>query len=276
MHCNRPFSIISYWAAFLLAAHFLLPGCASYGGKTPPIPLPEMMPYSYRDNRLEIYADPYVQLDRQREYFDAELGKLGVIPIHILIRNNSDRSFSLPYTAISLELADGTRIPRSHLDVFMEERSVSQDEPNKVKAPQKEEEPSGDPSEAAQLGKAALAGALAGVIQGALPLIVTGVVISSPVWVPIVYAVHRSNEAWRDRLADYREKELEFDIVLDKDKRASHGFAFFVIPPDIKLSATANLVFSFLEETSEQPAAVTLYLKELGLAAERVGLDAPP
>jgi hypothetical protein len=76
-------------------------------------------------------------------------------------------------------------------------------------------------------------------------------------------------------LADYGEKELGYDIVLNKDD-TTHGFVFFVIPPDVKASATANLAFSFVEDTSEQPVIVKLYLKDIGSMAERAGLGAPP
>ena len=78
---------------------------------------------------------------------------------------------------------------------------------------------------AAEVGKAALAGAAVGAIQGALPLII----ISSPVWGPIVYAVYRSKQAWLDRLSDYHDKELESDIVLNKDA-STQGFISFVTP----------------------------------------------
>jgi hypothetical protein len=251
-----------HWVAFLLAAQFSLPGCASYQGKPAPMPMPKNMPYSYSDDEMAIYADPYVQLGRQREYFDAELSKMGVIPIQLLIQNKSDGP--LPCTAISLELPDGAQIPRSHLDDFMRERSLSQDELRKLKAPPKEEEPRTEPSEAArmagELGKAALEGAVVGAIQGALPLII----ISSPVWGPIVYAVYRSKQAWLGRLSDYHDKELESYIVLNKGG-STQGFIFFVVPPDVDLSGAANLVFSFV---GGPIAMVKLYLKDFGSRAE--------
>jgi len=90
-----------------------LTGCASYQAKPAPTPVPEVMPYSYSDSYLEVFADPYLQLDRQREYFDAELTKLGVTPIQVFVRNKSDWSFALAYDDIWLELLDGTQVTRS-------------------------------------------------------------------------------------------------------------------------------------------------------------------
>jgi hypothetical protein len=69
--------IIARHTACFLATQMALAGCASYQAKPAPMPVPEIMPYSYSDNYLEVYADPYLQLNRQTEYFDAELTKLG-------------------------------------------------------------------------------------------------------------------------------------------------------------------------------------------------------
>ena len=106
-------SIIPRSVACFLAAQMALTGCASYQAKPAPTPVPEVMPYSYSDSYLEVFADPYLQLDRQREYFDAELTKLGVTPIQVFVRNKSDWSFALAYDDIWLELLDGTQVTRS-------------------------------------------------------------------------------------------------------------------------------------------------------------------
>ena len=212
------------------------------------MPIPEMMPYSYTDNYLEIYADPYLQVTRQKEYFDADLAKLGIIPIQVLIRNKSDRSFEVPYAPILLELANGAQVPRSHLDDLM----LSPEERLNELRRQQSAAMLGMPSDLRTLFVlAALAAAF--------------LVVTIPVWGPFTYVAHRSKQARLEQSDDYKKKELESNLVLSKDQSA-HGFLFFLVPPDSDLTAPANLVFSF--EELGNPAIIRLFLKDLGSRQE--------
>ena len=258
--------IIPRWVGCFLAAQMALPGCASYQAK--PAPVPEFMPYSYSDSYLEVYADPYLQLDRQREYFDAELTKLGVIPIQVFVRNKSDLSFALhEYADIWLELPNGAQIsssPSSDFFRWKEEWELEKKWEQKQKEREQETFASG-------MGKAALQGALFGAFEGSLPLII----MTAPVWGPFAYMAYRSrNQAGTDRLADYHQKELS-DIVLNKDE-SGHGFIFFVIPPHVDLRDIQTLVFRFVEEKADNTAAIRLRLNGLSEGTETVDSPHPP
>lgn len=90
-------SLTRCWTAYFLTVQTSLGGCASYEGK-PGLSL-SPMPYPYRTNHVEIYADPNLHVDRQRESFDTDRAKLGIIPVQVLIRNKGVRlTFEVPYS----------------------------------------------------------------------------------------------------------------------------------------------------------------------------------
>jgi hypothetical protein len=231
--------IIPRWVACFFIAQMALPGCASYQAKPAPMPVPEIMPYSYSDRYLEVYADPYLQLDRQRKYFDAELTKLGVIPIQVFVRNKSDWSFALAYDDIWLELLDGTQITRAPSSHFFS-----------WKGPRPQETPKTIGSSTA-------------------PQLDAIVLMTAPIWGPFAYMAYKART---DRLADYKDKEFNA-IVLGKDE-SGNGFIFFVIPPDADIRDTQTLVFRFVEEYSM--AVIRLRLNGLTEGTETVGSPHPP
>ncbi len=240
-----------------------LSGCASYQAKPVPMPVPEIMPYSYSDNYFDVYADPYLQLDRQRNYFDDELGTVGVLPIQVFVRNKSDLSFALhEYADVWLELADGTQITSSPSSDFLWWKERWELEKKWKQRPE-----GGQETFASGMGKAAAQG----VLEGSLPWIVG----TAPVWGPFAYMAYRSRkQAETDRLADYQQKELP-DIVLNKDESA-HGFIFFFILPRVDLRDIQTLVFWFVEEKADTMAVIRLPLNGLSEGPATVDSPHPP
>jgi hypothetical protein len=224
----------------------LLCSCASYQAKPAAMPVPDTMPYSYSDTYLKFHADPCVKVDRQMELFDADLAKMGVIPIQVFVSNKSDRLFTLPQAYTWLELSDGTKIPRTYLSEFFKQREEPKEEPKEP--PEPKQSPEEEPSFASELGRAALAGAIQGAIEGALPLIIMGAVLSSPIWGTAWYLHYRSEQVWTQRLADYDGKEQQ--LFLDKDE-SGYGFMFFMPLPGTPAfdEATLNVSITEADET---------------------------
>jgi hypothetical protein len=250
-------------AVGLLAAQMALPGCASYQATGVPL-VPEVMPYSHSDSYVEVRADPFLELDRQRKYFDAELTNAGVIPIQVFVRNKSEVSFALAYDAIWLELPDGLQIKRTPSTYFVDLTRRKAEWERQQKGTQQKEaqqrEKQKEKGELATAGTALGAAFLGGLL--ALPAFMT-----APIWGPIALTVHHSSEQARtDRYADYDKKELAA-IVVGKDESRS-GFVFFVIPADVDFAGVTNLVFSFVEEKSGLPTVISLPVKVQGEGAQ--------
>ncbi len=237
-------------SAIAVLITILVSACASYQAKPLAPPLPEAMPHSYSDTYVNFHADPCVNFDRQMELFDADLTKMGVIPIEVFVSSKSDRLFTLPPAYTWLELSDGTKIPRAYLSEFFKQLEEPKEEPKEP--PEPKQSPEEEPSFASQLGRAALQGAVRGVFEGALPLIVMGAVLSSPVWGTAWYLHHRSEQAWTQRLSDYDSKEQP--LFLDKDE-SGHGFMFFIPPLGTRDFDEATLNVS-ITEPDETPISL--------------------
>jgi hypothetical protein len=210
----------------LFAVQLALPGCAStstYQAAPAPV-VPEVMPHSLTDGSVEVRADPYVQPDRQRKYFDAELTRLGLLPIQVFVRNGSEPPLVLSYDAVWLELQDGTQIQRLapiNFDDLRDRRTKEGQQEKERRAP--ECPPStGSNSDPRQI---------------LLEVPYVNIAVA-----PFVFAVLLMETAacaeeetrvrtWLARREDYSIKELD-GIALDKDESRS-GFVYFGIPPDV-------------------------------------------
>ncbi len=217
------------------------------------MPVPDTMPYSYSDAYLEFHTDPCLRVDRQVELFDADLTKMGVIPIQVFVSNKSNRLFTLPEAYTWLELPDGTRIPRTYLSEFFKQREEPKEKPKEPPEPKQSPE---ERSFASELARAAMQGA----IEGALPFIATVAIFTAPIWGPAVYIHYRSKQAWTERLADYDSKEQQ--LSLEKDE-SSHGFMFFMPPPGTPAFNEATLNVS-ITEPDETPISL-FYIPLKGL-----------
>ncbi len=245
-------------AAIAVLITVVLSGCASYEAKPLSIPGPEAMQYTHSNPYLEFHAEPCLKVDRQMELFDADLAKMGVLPIQVFVSSKSDRLFTLPAAYTWLELSDGTKIPRTYLSEFFKQREEPPIQPTEPK------HSSGERSFASELGKAAIQGA----IEGALPLIVIGAVLSSPIWGTALYMHYRSEQAWTQRLSDYDSKEQQ--VFLGKGE-SGYGFMFFMPPTGTPAFDEATLNVSITEPDETPISLFHIPLKGLdfkGTAAE--------
>ena len=87
-------------------------GCATYTARPAPAPKIAAMPFSRIENSVMVAVDPYIQPDRQKEVFDAELK--GVLPLYLLVENRGDQKIFLSRSDIALEIPDGRQIGPVH------------------------------------------------------------------------------------------------------------------------------------------------------------------
>ena len=87
-----------------------LAGCASYEPRTAPVPEAGAMRAWRTEGALAVGADPYVELERQKAVFDADLTEEGVLPIQVFVQNRGERKVLVRASDIVLALSDGREI----------------------------------------------------------------------------------------------------------------------------------------------------------------------
>lgn len=97
--------------ALLVCASILVSGCASYTTTTLAVPGSGEMRAQKAESDVLVGADPYVQVERQKAVFDADLGGEDVIPVRLLVRNDSARRLLVRPSSMTLALPDGAQIP---------------------------------------------------------------------------------------------------------------------------------------------------------------------
>jgi hypothetical protein len=85
----------------------MVSGCATYSGRPVTVPKIEAMPVWRTEGPVTVGVDLYSQPDRQKEVFDDDLIKAGVLPIYLLVRNSGERPLSLRHSDINLEFPNG-------------------------------------------------------------------------------------------------------------------------------------------------------------------------
>lgn len=85
-------------------------GCASYTSTSAPIPKAGSMPASQTEGSLEVGADPYTQLDRQRTVFGKDLNEAGILPIQVFVLNKGKDRLLIRPSDMALAFPDGTQI----------------------------------------------------------------------------------------------------------------------------------------------------------------------
>ena len=96
----------------VLVVTVLLSGCASYTPSLAPVPQPTVKQWVV-EGTVAVAADPYVEPERQRAVFDAELGKAGVIAVQVVAENRADRAVLLRPSDMILEFPDGSQLSPS-------------------------------------------------------------------------------------------------------------------------------------------------------------------
>lgn len=99
---------ISLWITIL----FVFTGCV-YSPTVNPMPTIETVPVAKSEQSAAVGADPFVQRERQKAVFNAELGEVGVLPIQVFVRNDGDRTLWVRPSDITLTLPDGNEIHSS-------------------------------------------------------------------------------------------------------------------------------------------------------------------
>ncbi|MGH7186134.1 MAG: hypothetical protein ACREIB_07660 [Pseudomonadota bacterium] len=68
------------------------------------------MPIVHVQEGFSVAADPYIEPDRQRSVFDADLGGAGVLAFHVFVENKSGKPTIIRRSDMSLTPPEGTRI----------------------------------------------------------------------------------------------------------------------------------------------------------------------
>ncbi len=97
--------------ALLVCISLLVTGCASYTTTTMAVPGVAEMRAQKAESDVFVGADPFVQAERQKAVFDADLGGEDVIPVRVLVRNDSGRRLLVRPSSMTLALPDGAQIP---------------------------------------------------------------------------------------------------------------------------------------------------------------------
>jgi hypothetical protein len=80
----------SIFLAFGLTAA-VMSGCASYDPSSAPVPMPATGDW-YEADGLAASVDPYVDVERQKKVFDADMNAADVIPLQVSVENRTSRS----------------------------------------------------------------------------------------------------------------------------------------------------------------------------------------
>ena len=80
----------SIYLAFGLTAA-AVSGCASYEPSSAPVPVPTTDDW-YEADGLAASVDPYVDFERQKKVFDADMNAADVIPLQVSVENRTSRS----------------------------------------------------------------------------------------------------------------------------------------------------------------------------------------
>jgi hypothetical protein len=201
------------YLALAMSILMVFSGCStfSYSGRPVTVPKIETMPVWRTEGPVTIGVDPYIETDRQKEVFDDDLKKVGVLPIYLLVRNNSDRPLSLRRADtnldITLELPDGQKTWLMNTEAVL---------------------PTATPR--AANGHSDSKNVISGMLL-LFPLI--------PLFIAGFVAEKKADAA---RLADYKEKEFK-NVKLNKDE-STHGFVFF-----FPYHEKGKLVLRFVDET---------------------------
>jgi len=220
------------YLALCLSVLMVFPGCASYTVRPAPAPKIVTMPFSRIENAVMVAVDPYIQPERQKEVFDADLKKLGVLPLYLVVENRGDRELSLQrFEAIALELPDGSQI--NPVDASPIARRLGR----------------GDGDGGFKRGDEVVGAVML------LPLLF-------PVALAILAAQTTETNTTEARIADYTNKEFK-DVVLSKNDSA-HGFVYFMPPEGTLWYTKARLVLRFVDKTAGTSFVIRVPVSESG------------
>ncbi len=104
------------WTIVFAAA--TLSACASYTPTSQPIPQIEKADWTVVDG-LAAAVDPYIQAERQKTLFDADLTGSNVLAIQLTVENGLDRAMLVRPSDVQLVLPDGRAYASSNVNVVV-------------------------------------------------------------------------------------------------------------------------------------------------------------
>lgn len=93
-----------------LSLLLLLASCAEYQPSS--APAPKFSPHQIvtESHGYAVAADPFVDLERQKTYFDADFRKAGIIGLQVLVQNRTTKPVLVRRSTMMLTLPDGRKI----------------------------------------------------------------------------------------------------------------------------------------------------------------------
>jgi len=213
----------------------VIAGCASHTFRPPPVPKIVIMPFSRIENSVMVAVDPYMQPEKQKEVFDRDLKKLGLLPIYLLVENRGDLELSLDRAAIVLELPDGRQINRANAAIVV---------------PRLETVPwlVGCSGPGANLGSCLVGVALI------------------PVMLKVADAQRSAHEALK---AEYMNTEFQ-ETVLKKDASV-HGYVYFLPPSGTLWYTKVRLALRFVDKGNNTSFVIRVPVSESGVFRDKKG-----
>ena len=222
-------------------------GCATeveYAAKPVPAPISGDMPRWMFEQGVGVGADPYVEPERQEAFFGLRLGEMSVLPVQLLIRNDSDSSILVrPYEVVLL-LPEGLAVaPVSSGEAVA--RGM------------------GAPVEFSPLGHTAVGGApLVGAHFG--PRAYGGAsALAAVEGTMLLSELNTERELYRQLVTDYRSKELG-EVVLKKNE-ARYGFVYFILPLETVFPSDVKLAVRVIDNEDARSSVVEVSLGNLNL-----------
>ena len=215
-----------------------------------PAPLPGEMPAQTTEHGVTVAADPYVQADRQERVFGSKPGRMGVLPVQMLIANATARNLLIRPYEIALLLPD--------------RRALAP-----VGASQAAARAMGAPVQFSALGRsAAYSAPLAGAYGGPEAY---GAVSGVSALAAIVLGVElvEERELHRQLFRDYRAKELAEAIVPAHGSR--YGFVYFILPEDTPFPAEMKLLVRLIDTVEATASVVEIALPGVDLGESSRG-----
>lgn len=218
-----------------IALAVLLVGCESYTVKDSPAVKAEAMPYTQAEGPLLVGADPYVQPDKAKEVFGADLLAADVIALQIVVRNTGERPIRVETKNFRLSLPSGeVAAPRPAVEVaalFNPKTGLLDHASTGI----------------GLVGR--FAGAIGGLVAGVAGNVVSGSIKGS------------QKDVFVARQQDYARKELK-GVALGKNE-STRGFLFFSVPAGTPAFDEAALILD-LYESDAKSVSIKLPLKGLG------------
>lgn len=97
-----------------LVLAYLTTACASYTAKSLAIPAIESASVSREERSLRVGVNPYVEAEKSKQLFDANLKEARILALEVLVRNNGQRRLAVRKSDFILRLPVGKEYTPAH------------------------------------------------------------------------------------------------------------------------------------------------------------------